>query len=100
MPILYTFFHSPTYSTGTSHYIALFYTPTTTGGAVAVNIYRSTTNGGPYVLIETMPISEGNDYFDYNVQQGVTYYYVFTEIDGLGGESAQSAQFQGTVQVG
>lgn len=98
MPNLYTFMHSPVFSSGTSHYIALTWTPNMTGSPLYTRIYRGTVTGGPYVLLEQLPIGWTN-YNDYAVTQGVKYFYVFTEWDGAT-ESAQSAEFSGVVQVG
>jgi hypothetical protein len=51
-------------------------------------IYRSTTAGGPYTLIQTM--NAAASYSDFSVLRHATYYYVVTAIDGSGAESAYS----------
>lgn len=99
MPILYTFQSPNNFSTGTWHFVQISYTPViATGTETAVKIYRSTVSGGPYTLQATVPINQSN-WNDYAVTPGQTYYYVFTETDGVS-ESAQSAEFSGTVQSG
>jgi hypothetical protein len=51
-------------------------------GAVCYNIYRSQTSGGPYTLIASCYVTDYCTYLDYNVVNGITYYYVVTSISG------------------
>jgi YVTN family beta-propeller protein len=74
-----------------NYQVALSWSPST--GAEGYNLYRSTTSGGPYTLIET---SGGTTYTDGNgLVDGTTYYYVVTAANG-NGESADSGEV-GTV---
>lgn len=48
--------------------------------ASAYNIYRSTTQGGPYTLIASDHVSSYATYSDQGLSNGITYYYVVTYI--------------------
>jgi fibronectin type 3 domain-containing protein len=85
----------PLWYSKVQRYLELDWSFTSSGGATATNIYRGTASGGPYSLINSVG---GTTYNDFQVNPGQTYYYVFTEIDGLGGESAQSSEISATVQ--
>jgi hypothetical protein len=61
---------------------------TSGNGVTAYHVKRSTTFGGPFVLLAS-PAT--NDYVDSTVINGTTYYYVVSQVDGAG-ESANSAQ--------
>jgi hypothetical protein len=71
------------------------------GGVVAgYNLYRSTTPGGPYTLVNDTVIT-GTQYNDLNgkaaraaapVVNGTTYYYVATSVDADGDESVLSIE--------
>ena len=58
--------------------------PITDGGApiTQYNIYRSSTQGGPYTLIGTNDSTTG--YYDTGVINGETYYYVVTAVNSYG----------------
>jgi hypothetical protein len=64
------------------------------------NLYRSTTAGGPYELVNDSPVTR-TQYDDLTgkavravapVTDGTTYYYVVTSVDGDGDESVQSLE--------
>lgn len=60
------------------------------------NVYRSTTSGSGYVLINGSLV--GPDAFsDTTVQSGTTYYYVTTAVDTSGNESAYSNEAQAII---
>jgi hypothetical protein len=59
------------------------------GNAVGYNLYRGTSNGGPYSQINTA-LDASTTYTDSTVVAGTTYYYVATEVDAQGQESAYS----------
>jgi autotransporter-associated beta strand protein len=65
-------------------------------GAAAYNVYRSTTNGGPYRNVAT-PVT--NTYTDTGLQNGTTYYYIVTSTN-IFGESTNSVQVNATPSVG
>jgi hypothetical protein len=58
---------------------------------VTYNVYRSSTSGGPYVKLNSSPIS-GLSYIDTSVQGGQTYYYVARAVNTSGQESINSNQ--------
>jgi hypothetical protein len=58
-------------------------------GIVGYNIYRGTTHGGPYAMINTA-LDASTNYTDYTVAAGTTYYYVTTAVDSAGVESGYS----------
>lgn len=62
-----------------------------TSNVVGYNIYRGTTNGGPYVRINTTLVTPLN-YTDSSVASSTTYYYVTTAVDPAGVESEYSNQ--------
>jgi hypothetical protein len=82
------------------------------GNAVAgYNVYRSSTAGGGYTLLNETPIS-GASFFDSAdspqasaanpavaaITPGVSYYYVVTAVDSDGDESVQSAEVSAAAQ--
>jgi fibronectin type 3 domain-containing protein len=70
------------------HTVALSWTGSTSTVA-SYNLYRSTVNGTGYVKIGST-LSTILSYTDTTVQNGTTYYYVATAVDGSGNESAYS----------
>jgi len=62
-----------------------------TSNVIGYNVYRSTTNGGPYVKINTTLVSPLT-YTDSSVASSMTYYYVATAVDPAGVESEYSNQ--------
>jgi hypothetical protein len=59
------------------------------------NVYRSTTNGGSYILMASM--IAGLSYTDSTVQNTTTYYYVTTAVDSNGTESVYSNQVSAAI---
>lgn len=85
---------SGTGQTATSHNVSLGWTASTST-VVGYNVYRGTTSGGPYSLVNS---SDPNvTYSDATVQAGQTYFYVVTAVDSQGTESVYSNQAQATV---
>ena len=73
---------------GTQHGVCSTWTASTTP-SVTYNIWRSTTTGGPYVQINTVPIA--NLFFlDSTAAVSTTYFYVATAVDASGDQSAYS----------
>jgi hypothetical protein len=62
-----------------------------TSNVVGYNVYRSTTNGGPYVRINATLVTPLN-YTDSSVASSTIYYYVTTAVDSTGVESKYSNQ--------
>jgi len=77
-------------SSPASHSVSLSWTsssPTYQG----FNVYRSAVSGGPYSKINSSLILAPS-LTDISVSGGQTYYYVATEVDSMGAESAYSAE--------
>jgi hypothetical protein len=65
--------------------------------ASSYNVYRSTTNGGPYTIVTNVATT---NYADLRiVGNGTTYYYVVTAVNRLAGESGNSAQAAATTTI-
>ena len=75
--------------------IDLVWTPM--ANATGYNVYRSTTQGGPYDLIAANHQCDYCAYADFGLANGTTYYYVVTWISG-GLESAVSNEASATPQ--
>lgn len=61
--------------TGSGHSATLNWVASTSTNLAGYNIYRGTTSGGPYTILNSTPISVLT-YSDTTVQGGQTYYYV------------------------
>lgn len=59
------------------------------------DVFRSTSPGGPYAVINGAPVMVSS-YDDSAVSNGTTYYYVVTASDDTGNESAQSNESSAT----
>ena len=71
------------------HSVTLNWTASTSSN-VKYRIYRATSAGGPYVALNSTPVS-GLTYVDYNVRGGTTYYYIARAVDdATGAESSNS----------
>jgi hypothetical protein len=79
----------------TSHSVSLSWA-TGSGNAVGYNVYRGGVNGGPYTEINTA-LDSSTNYTDNTVTSGTTYYYVATEVNAAGEESAYSNVAQAAV---
>jgi hypothetical protein len=64
--------------------------------AVAYNLYRGTTSGGPYSKINSS-LDATTAYTDNTVTSGLTYYYVATAVDSSSNESGYSNQTQAII---
>jgi acid phosphatase type 7 len=65
-------------------------------GVTQNKVYRSTTSGGPYALVATIPAA--TTYQNNGLTSGTTYYYVVTAVNSSGLESATSNQASGTAK--
>lgn len=81
--------------TATQHSVSLSWSASTSS-VVGYNIYRGTTSGGPYTIINST-LDSSTSYTDSSVQAGQTYYYVATGVDSSGTESAYSNQVQAVI---
>jgi fibronectin type 3 domain-containing protein len=76
---------------GTCHPTILNWTASTSPNVLGYNVYRSTTSGGSYTILNSSLITTGTTYTDATSQPGHTYYYVGTTVDVSGNESAYSS---------
>ena len=63
---------------------------------MSYNVYRGTTSGGPYTMINTSP-DDTTSYADSTVVSGETYYYVTTAVNASGEVSGYSNQTEAVV---
>jgi len=84
--------------TGTtaSHSVTLSWLASTSPGVAGYNVYRGTSNGGPYTKL-TSSLVAGLGYTDSSVVAGQTYYYVATAVDSSNNESSYSSAAQAVV---
>jgi hypothetical protein len=73
-----------------SYSVTLSWTPSSSTYA-GFNVYRGSQSGGPYAKVNSALIST-TSYADTSVASGQSYYYVATEVDSAGDESAYSSQ--------
>ena len=79
----------------TSHNVSLTWEPGD-DDAVGYNVFRGTAKTGPFEQINTA-LDSSTNYTDYTVVAGDTYYYVATEVDAKGDESAYSNVAQAVI---
>jgi hypothetical protein len=82
-------------ATPVSHTVAVSWTPSSSTYA-GFNVYRSSVSGGPYTRIDSFMVSAPS-YTDSSVTSGKTYYYVATEVDSTGMESAYSNESSASI---
>jgi Abnormal spindle-like microcephaly-assoc'd, ASPM-SPD-2-Hydin len=63
---------------------------------VGYNIYRGTVHGGPYQKINDA-LEASNNYIDYFVSSGSTYFYVTTAVNSSGAESGYSNETKAVI---
>ena len=82
---------------GTAHSATLTWTKSTST-ITGYRVYRGTTSGGPYTLLTATSLaSTATSYTDTTVASGKTYYYVTTDVNSAGQESADSNQVTATI---
>jgi hypothetical protein len=79
-----------------SHSVSLTWTASSSPSIAGYNVYRSTTPGGPYTLLNSALVTT-TSYTDNSVAAGETYYYVTTAVNTSNDQSAYSNQAQATV---
>ena len=75
-----------------SHSVGLTWQPSTSNDIAYYNVYRGTTNNGPYPTKLNSSGINGTSFTDTTVQLSKTYYYVATAVDTAGNESVDSNQ--------
>jgi hypothetical protein len=78
------------------HSVMVSWSPSSSTGIIAYDVYRGTVAGGPYTLLTTSPIAT-TSYTDANGQVGQTYYYVVTSVDSSGVQSSYSNVVSATI---
>ena len=81
---------------GVAHSVTLNWVASTSPNIAGYNVYRGTTSGGPYTLVNSTLVA-ATTYLDATVQAGVKYYYVATAVDASNNESVQSNEAQAAV---
>jgi hypothetical protein len=81
-----------------THSVSLTWTASASPNIAGYNVYRSTTNGGPYTQLNAGLVTT-TSYTDTEVVAGETYFYVTTAVNGSNQQSAYSTQAQATVPV-
>jgi hypothetical protein len=76
------------------HSVSLSWSPSTST-VTGYNVYRGTSTGGPYNVIDSN--ESGTAFTDNSVQAGQTYFYVVTAVDAQGNESVYSNQAKATI---
>lgn len=74
---------------GTSHWVTLDWTSSTSTNVVGYYVYRAKQTGGAYSQLNSTPLA-ATKYRDTNVSPGSTYYYVITAVNADGIQSANS----------
>ncbi len=87
-----------TASAQVTHSVALTWIASTTSTVTGYNVYRSTVSGTGYAKINSSPVlAPLASYTDTAVQNGTTYFYVTTAVDGSGTESAYSNEVSAAI---
>jgi hypothetical protein len=81
---------------GDPHSVTLTWTASTSANIVGYNVYRGTTSGGPYSMLDSSLVA-GTSYNDLTVAAGQVYYYVTTAVDSNNNESAYSNEAQASI---
>ena len=79
-----------------SHSVNLSWDPGSGGSPVGYNVYRGNAYAGPFQMINTA-LDASTNYTDDTVVSGATYYYVTTEVDAQGQESAYSNEVKAVI---
>ncbi|MFA5240260.1 MAG: cellulase family glycosylhydrolase, partial [Phycisphaerae bacterium] len=78
--------------------VSLNWSDNSEGDIDGYNVYRSTTSGSGYSLLNVSLLGS-SDYTDNSVNNGITYYYVVTAVDLAANESADSGEVSAVPQL-
>lgn len=78
------------------HSVSLNWGASPTTGVAGYNVYRSTVSGSLFARVNSSLVA-GLTYTDSSVQNGTTYFYVATAVDGSGNESIFSNQVSAAI---
>ena len=79
-----------------SHSVDLSWTASVSSTVSGYKVYRSTTSGGPYALLNGAPLTS-TIYSDQSVTAGMTYFYVVAAVNSAGSQSSYSNQVSAKV---
>jgi hypothetical protein len=77
------------------HTVSLTWGASTSSNVSSYNVYRGTTSGGPYSVLQSGLLT--TFFTDANVQPGAVYYYVTTAVDTSQAESSHSNEVQAVI---
>ena len=80
----------------TPHTATVTWIASTSNNVVGYNVYRGTTSGGPYSILDSAPVVT-DGYNDSAVQSGQSYFYVVRAVDNTGTESVNSTEVQANI---
>jgi hypothetical protein len=78
------------------HYVSLSWTASTSSDVVGYNLYRGSTSGGPYTILNSSLLA-GTTFTDNTVAAGQIYYYVSAAVDDNNNQSTYSNEAPATV---
>jgi len=79
------------------HVVLLSWNPSPSPSVTGYNVYRSSTPGGPFKLLQS--VRAALSFLDNTVLPGQVYYYAVTAVDGANVESTFSNQVLATIPV-
>jgi hypothetical protein len=79
------------------HVVSVTWTPSGSSNVTNYKVYRSTTSGGPYALVQM--VGAVSSFNDTTVLSGTTYFYVITALDNTGAESGYSNETRAAVST-
>lgn len=71
-------------------YVVIYWNPVRGSDVAGYNVYKSRAEFGPYYRIGRVYRGEETEFYDYDVINGLTYYYAVTAFDNNGNESELS----------
>jgi fibronectin type 3 domain-containing protein len=78
-------------ATAPQYNVTVAWTASTTSGVTGYDVYRSTSSGSGYTMLNSSPVTT-TSYADSTVAAGATYYYVTTAVNSSGVQSSYSNQ--------
>lgn len=79
-----------------AHYVSLSWTASTSSSVAGYNVFRGSTSGGPYTLVNSFLVA-GTTFTDTTVAAGQTYYYVSAAVNTNNTQSPYSNEAAATV---
>ena len=85
--------------TPVAHSVDVSWAASSTSALLGYNVYRGTTSGGPYTKVSSLLGSTTLLFTDSTVNSGGHYFYVVTDVNSSGVESATSNEVAATILV-